>query len=207
MPAREGLAFDMQGTLVDPFGIRRQLERYLSDEAPHVAEVWRRKQLEYTFLLTLMERYEDFERRRRDPGCHAAARGALLPGMCTRSYRRADDGRGTLGESRGSLYAEFDLEPLVPVARVEDPLHLARLPKLPLVHRQQAILAGIEQVDSVALDRALQDDPLRVVEHEGDVAVEPGLTLLPAAPGKGKHLLETVLRELPLETAGPTTSR
>ena len=62
MPVPEALAFDMYGTLVDPIGIRKQLERYLSDEAPRVAEVWRQKQLEYTFLLTLMERYEDFER-------------------------------------------------------------------------------------------------------------------------------------------------
>src|SRR3990170_2211156 len=62
MPTLEALAFDMYGTLVDPIGIRNQLERYLSDETPRVAEVWRQKQLGYTFLLTLMERYEDFER-------------------------------------------------------------------------------------------------------------------------------------------------
>jgi HAD superfamily hydrolase (TIGR01493 family) len=55
------LAFDMYGTLVDPIGITRQLERYLPGEAPGVAEVWRQKQLEYTFRLTAMERYEDFE--------------------------------------------------------------------------------------------------------------------------------------------------
>ena len=61
MAASEALAFDMYGTLVDPIGIRKQLERYLSDEALRVAEVWRQKQLEYTFLLTVMERYEDFE--------------------------------------------------------------------------------------------------------------------------------------------------
>ena len=61
MAASEALAFDMYGTLVDPIGIRKQLERYLSDEALHVAKVWRQKQLEYTFLLTVMERYEDFE--------------------------------------------------------------------------------------------------------------------------------------------------
>ena len=61
MAASEALAFDMYGTLVDPIGIRKQLERYLSHEALRVAEVWRQKQLEYTFLLTIMERYEDFE--------------------------------------------------------------------------------------------------------------------------------------------------
>jgi 2-haloacid dehalogenase len=61
MPAPEALAFDMYGTLVDPIRIGEQLERYLPDEASRVAEVWRQKQLEYTFRLTAMGRYEDFE--------------------------------------------------------------------------------------------------------------------------------------------------
>jgi 2-haloacid dehalogenase len=61
MPAPEALAFDMYGTLVDPIGISKQLERYLPEEASHVSSVWRRKQLEYTFRLAAMERYEDFE--------------------------------------------------------------------------------------------------------------------------------------------------
>jgi 2-haloacid dehalogenase len=51
----------MYGTLVDPAGISKQLERYLPEQAPRLAEVWRRKQLEYTFRLAAMERYEDFE--------------------------------------------------------------------------------------------------------------------------------------------------
>jgi 2-haloacid dehalogenase len=61
MAEREALAFDMYGTLVDPIGISKQLEVYLPEEAPNVAEVWRQKQLEYTFRLTAMELYEDFE--------------------------------------------------------------------------------------------------------------------------------------------------
>jgi 2-haloacid dehalogenase len=61
MPAPEALAFDMYGTLVDPIGISKQLERYLPDQAQRLSEVWRQKQLEYTFRLAAMERYEDFE--------------------------------------------------------------------------------------------------------------------------------------------------
>jgi 2-haloacid dehalogenase len=61
MSDREALAFDMYGTLVDPIRIWKQLERYLPDEALRIAEVWRQKQLEFTFRLTVMERYEDFE--------------------------------------------------------------------------------------------------------------------------------------------------
>lgn len=61
MPAPEALAFDMYGTLVDPIGISKQLERHLPGQAQRLSEVWRQKQLEYTFRLAAMERYEDFE--------------------------------------------------------------------------------------------------------------------------------------------------
>src|SRR5712691_3236639 len=61
MSVLEALAFDMYGTLVDPIRIWKQLERYLPDDAQRIAELWRQKQLEFTFRLTAMERYEDFE--------------------------------------------------------------------------------------------------------------------------------------------------
>jgi 2-haloacid dehalogenase len=61
LSALEALAFDMYGTLVDPIRIWKQLERVLPREAQRIAELWRQKQLEYTFRLTAMERYEDFE--------------------------------------------------------------------------------------------------------------------------------------------------
>ena len=61
MPAPEALAFDMYGTLVDPIRIDKGLERYLPDDPTRVAALWRQKQLEYTFRLTAMERYVDFD--------------------------------------------------------------------------------------------------------------------------------------------------
>jgi 2-haloacid dehalogenase len=57
----EALAFDMYGTLVNPIRIWKQLEQYIPGDALRIAEVWRQKQLEFTFRLTAMERYEDFE--------------------------------------------------------------------------------------------------------------------------------------------------
>jgi 2-haloacid dehalogenase len=61
MSTAEALAFDMYGTLVNPIRIWKQLEQYVPNDAVRVAEVWRQKQLEFTFRLTAMERYEDFE--------------------------------------------------------------------------------------------------------------------------------------------------
>ncbi|HYX50692.1 MAG TPA: haloacid dehalogenase type II [Ktedonobacteraceae bacterium] len=61
MAVAEALAFDMYGTLVDPIRIWKQLEQYIPGDAQRIAEIWRQKQLEFTFRLTAMERYEDFE--------------------------------------------------------------------------------------------------------------------------------------------------
>src|SRR5215469_17194488 len=61
MPGHEALAFDMYGTLVNPIRIWKQLEQYIPGDTRSIAEVWRQKQLEFTFRLTAMERYEDFE--------------------------------------------------------------------------------------------------------------------------------------------------
>ena len=73
MPQPEALAFDVYGTLVDPIGIQAQLERYLPREAPRISRIWRQKQLEYTFRLAAMERYEGFGQVTRKALDHALA--------------------------------------------------------------------------------------------------------------------------------------
>ena len=57
---REVLAFDLYGTLVDPIAVAGELGRVLGDSGGReAAGLWRLKQLEYTFRLTAMGRYED----------------------------------------------------------------------------------------------------------------------------------------------------
>lgn len=73
MADREALAFDVYGTLVDPLGIETELQRFVPGEAAEVSRSWRQKQLEYTFRLTAMQRYEDFERVTRKALDHALA--------------------------------------------------------------------------------------------------------------------------------------
>lgn len=60
MPQREVLAFDMYGTLVDTLGISQHMEQMLPAQGQRVAALWRQSQLEFSFRITLMERYEDF---------------------------------------------------------------------------------------------------------------------------------------------------
>jgi len=91
----EALAFDMYGTLVDPIGISEQLERHLPDRAQRLSQLWRQKQLEYTFRLAAMERYEDFEQ---------VTRKAL-------DYALAALGRELSAEQKDDLVARYnDLE-------------------------------------------------------------------------------------------------
>jgi len=61
LTGREILAFDLYGTLVDPIAIGAELGRVLGDsDGREAAVLWRLKQLEYSFRLTAMDRYEDF---------------------------------------------------------------------------------------------------------------------------------------------------
>ncbi len=60
------LGFDIYGTLIDPHGVVVQLSEVLGDRANDFCQVWRQKQLEYTFRRGLMRRYENFSVCTRD---------------------------------------------------------------------------------------------------------------------------------------------
>ena len=55
------LGFDVYGTLVDPFGMERQLESLFGDRGSGICALWRQKQLEYSFRRGIMRCYEDFD--------------------------------------------------------------------------------------------------------------------------------------------------
>ena len=52
--------FDAYGTLFDVAAAARRWKELLGDRSTILSELWRRKQLEYTWLRSLMGRYEDF---------------------------------------------------------------------------------------------------------------------------------------------------
>ncbi|NKB76304.1 MAG: haloacid dehalogenase type II [Gammaproteobacteria bacterium] len=54
------LGFDVYGTLIDTHGVVVELEKYIGDLAPCFSQIWREKQLEYTFRRGLMEQYQPF---------------------------------------------------------------------------------------------------------------------------------------------------
>lgn len=55
------IGFDIYGTLVDPLEMNEHLRPLVGEDlADRFSELWRNKQIEYTFRRALMRRYEDF---------------------------------------------------------------------------------------------------------------------------------------------------
>jgi len=52
------LAFDAYGTLFDVHSVVEAINAHFPDKGPELSEIWRVKQLEYTWLVTLMDRYQ-----------------------------------------------------------------------------------------------------------------------------------------------------
>lgn len=54
------LAFDVYGTLIDTHGVVAELQKLVGDRAMVFSELWRGKQLEYSFRRGLMRNYKNF---------------------------------------------------------------------------------------------------------------------------------------------------
>ncbi|AQQ03891.1 haloacid dehalogenase, type II [Roseibium algicola] len=60
MPVK-AVVFDAYGTLYDPQSVATVTDRAYPGYGEMITQVWRIKQLEYTWLRSLMQKYEDFE--------------------------------------------------------------------------------------------------------------------------------------------------
>ena len=58
----KALVFDAYGTLFDVHSVIALAEELFPGQGAALSQLWRQKQLEYTWLRSLMRRYEDFER-------------------------------------------------------------------------------------------------------------------------------------------------
>jgi 2-haloacid dehalogenase len=59
--AKPVLAFDVYGTLIDPFRMEEHLRAAFGEKAKEASELWRSKQIEYSFRRALMEKYRNFD--------------------------------------------------------------------------------------------------------------------------------------------------
>ena len=62
----DAVVFDAYGTLFDVHSVIRRGEELFPGKGDALSRLWRTKQLEYTWLRSLMGRYEDFEKVTRD---------------------------------------------------------------------------------------------------------------------------------------------
>ena len=56
----KALVFDAYGTLFDVSSVVSVCNELFPDQGKELSQIWRAKQLEYTWLRSLMGRYEDF---------------------------------------------------------------------------------------------------------------------------------------------------
>ena len=56
----EAIVFDAYGTLYDIQSVAAVTDEAFPGRGEYITQVWRLKQLEYTWLRSLMGRYEDF---------------------------------------------------------------------------------------------------------------------------------------------------
>ena len=59
-PGIQGVAFDAYGTLFDVHSVIALCNRKFPGQGAELSKLWRAKQLEYTWLRSLMGKYEDF---------------------------------------------------------------------------------------------------------------------------------------------------
>ncbi len=69
----EALVFDAYGTLFDVHSVIERCEELWPGKGAAISRLWRAKQLEYTWLRSLMHRYENFETITADALRHACA--------------------------------------------------------------------------------------------------------------------------------------
>ena len=141
------VVFDAYGTLFDVHSVADRCEQLFPGQGEALSRLWRSKQLEYTWLRSLMERYEEFESITHAALTHSCAALALhLDSAGSRllleEYRRLatyPDVRGVLQFlhevklailSNGSpqmlqaLVRNAGLEPLFNAVLSVDPLHV-----------------------------------------------------------------------------------
>ncbi len=75
----KAIVFDAYGTLYDVQSVARATEVAFPGHGDYITQVWRMKQLEYTWLRSIMDRYEDFAAVTRDSLSYTLATIGLRP--------------------------------------------------------------------------------------------------------------------------------
>lgn len=142
--AAEAFVFDAYGTLYDVHSVAARCESYWPGKGASVSQLWRAKQLEYTWQRSLMRRYEPFS---------SVTRAAL-------SYACAALRLELEGAQVDALMEEYTRLALYPEARAA----LARLKgkKAILSNGSPDMLLPLVKNSGLALDAVISVDELRI---------------------------------------------
>ena len=96
------LAFDVYGTLFDLSSVERRIGEAVGKNAREIAELWRSKQLEYSFRRALMRQYRDFS---------VCSYQALEYALDRYGCRLPEEGRRKIAAAQSSLSLFPDVVP------------------------------------------------------------------------------------------------
>lgn len=160
------IGFDIYGTLVDPLEMNEHLRPLVGEKADRLAELWRQKQIEYTFRRGLMRRYEDFG---------TCTRQSLIFAAKSLDVDLSDEDQRKLIEEYQNLRAFPDVAPGLEKMRATG-------------HAMVAFSNGVEATARTLLERA------GVISHlDGIVSVDDVKTFKPA-PEVYQHLAQRLDR-------------
>jgi len=143
----EALGFDIYGTLVNPLDMNEHLRGLVGEKADRFSELWREKQVEYTWRRGLMREYADFG---------VCTRQALDFAALSFDVELPADDRERLVEEYQNLRPFPDVAPGLERLRSEG-------------HTLVAFSNGVEQTARVLLGRAGVLDSLEAVVSVDDL--------------------------------------
>ncbi|WP_404469324.1 haloacid dehalogenase type II [Sutcliffiella horikoshii] len=135
-PTISTFVFDVYGTLFDVHSVKKKADKLFDGKGTEISEIWRRKQLEYSFLRQLMGNYETFSDVTKDslkyalkqlsiPFSNKEVESLLEQYTSLRAYDEVQNVLSTLKE-KGKVLAVFSngsrdmLEPLVEQAGMNE---------------------------------------------------------------------------------------
>ena len=140
----DAIVFDAYGTLYDVHSVAQRCESFFPGAGARLSQLWRTKQLEYTWLRTLMGRYVPFSTITREALAYSCEALSL-----ELSVARME-----------ALMAEYNM--LAPFPEVPKALHTLKIRKAILSNGSPDMLEPLVRHSGLALDAVLSVDEVKL---------------------------------------------
>jgi 2-haloacid dehalogenase len=147
----DAIVFDAYGTLYDVHSVVQRCESFFPGAGARLSQLWRAKQLEYTWLRSLMKRYVPFSTVTREALAYACESLSLKLGVTQTE----------------ALMAEYHM--LAPFADVPKALATLETRKAILSNGSRDMLESLVRHSGLALDAVLSVDEVKVFKPAPEV--------------------------------------